>query len=355
MQRDPAPDPPHGIRLGVGGTFIEVIRDFVTLLLPVRPEGIRTALHSLKLWPVLDGARGRPRADVDAAVEAISVIVNWALADSTVSELEVNPLILRQAPTTVETIGTTALITLDRPKANAVDVATSKALYAAFSKFEADPQLRVAVLTGRGTRFFSAGWDLKAAAGGEAVDADHGPGGFAGLTEYFTRTKPIIAAVNGLALGGGFELALAADLIVASSAAEFALTEVRLGMIADSGGVLRLPKLLPTAVALEMLMTGRRMGAAEAERWGLTNRTVEPSEVVSSALELAEEISCGAPLALRAIKEVVLATQTLDVEEGFALMRSGQLEGYQTMLSSADFCEGSLAFAEKRGPVWQGR
>ncbi|WP_209372663.1 enoyl-CoA hydratase-related protein [Brevibacterium renqingii] len=255
----------------------------------------------------------------------------------------------------METIGTTALITLDRPKANAVDVATSRALFAAFSEFESDPELRVAVLTGAGGRFFSAGWDLKAAAEGEAVDADHGPGGFAGLTEYFDRTKPIIAAVNGLALGGGFELALAADLIVASSEAEFALPEVQLGMIADSGGVLRLPQLLPQAVAMEMLMSGRRMTAAEAERWGLTNRTVEPAEVVSAALELAEQIGRGAPLALRAIKEVVSATQTLSVADGFALMRSGQLDGYRAMLESDDSLEGSRAFAEKREPIWQGR
>lgn len=255
----------------------------------------------------------------------------------------------------IETIGTTALITLDRPKANAVDVATSQALFAAFSEFESDPQLRVAVLTGAGTRFFSAGWDLKAAAEGEAVDADHGAGGFAGLTEYFDRTKPIIAAVNGLALGGGFELALSADLIVASSEAEFALPEVQLGMIADSGGVLRLPGLLPRAVAMEMLMSGRRMTAAEAERWGLTNRTAEPADVVSAALQLAEQIGRGAPLALRAIKEVLSATQTLSVEDGFALMRSGRLEGYRAMLESADSLEGSRAFAEKREPIWQGR
>ena len=255
----------------------------------------------------------------------------------------------------IESIGRTALITLDRPKANAVDVATSRALFAAFAEFESDPELRVAVLTGGGTRFFSAGWDLKAATGGEAVDADHGPGGFAGLTEYFERTKPIIAAVNGLALGGGFELALAADLIVASSEAEFALPEVRLGMIADSGGVLRLPELLPKAVAVEMLMSGRRVTAAEAERWGLTNRTVEPTDVVSASLELAEQIGRGAPLALRAIREVVTATQTLSIEDGFALMRSGQLDGYQEMLSSADSLEGPRAFAEKREPIWRGR
>src|SRR5699024_6118081 len=129
----------------------------------------------------------------------------------------------------------------------------------------------------------------------------------------------------------------------------------RRGMIADSGGVLRLPRRLPQAVAMEMLMSGRRMSAAEAERWGLTNRTVEPTDVVSAALELAEQIGRGAPLALRAIKEVVSATQTLSVEDGFALMRSGQLEGYQAMLSSDDSLEGSRAFAEKREPIWQGR
>ena len=132
------------------------------------------------------------------------------------------------------------VVTLDRPKANAIDVPTSRALYDAFRRLEEDQSLRVAVLTGAGDRFFSAGWDLKAAAAGEAVDADHGPGGFGGLTELFDRTKPVIAAVNGLALGGGLELALAADLIVAADHAELALPEVRVGLVADSGGLLRL-------------------------------------------------------------------------------------------------------------------
>jgi crotonobetainyl-CoA hydratase len=152
------------------------------------------------------------------------------------------------------------LITLDRPKVNAIDVATSLELYSAFSRFQQDSLLRVAIVTATG-RFFSAGWDLKA---GEAIDADHGPGGFAGLTELFTLDKPVIAAVNGLALGGGFELALAADLIVASPQAEFALPEVTLGLVPDSGGVLRLPKRLPRAIATELLLTGRRMTAEEA-------------------------------------------------------------------------------------------
>jgi len=143
------------------------------------------------------------------------------------------------------TDGPVLVITLDRPKANAIDVRTSQALYAAFDRLRRDPGLRVAILTGAGERFFSAGWDLKAATEGEAIAADHGPGGFAGLTELFDLGKPVIAAVNGLALGGGFELALAADLVVAAEHAEFALTEVRLGLVPDAGGLLRLPSRLP--------------------------------------------------------------------------------------------------------------
>src|SRR5919205_2718379 len=145
--------------------------------------------------------------------------------------------------------GEVLVVTLDRPTANAIDVATSRALYVAFRRLEDDPALRVGIVTGAGDRFFSAGWDLKAAAAGEAVDADHGPGGFAGLTEFFTLRKPVIAAVNGLALGGGFELALAADLRIAAEHAEMALPEARLGIAPDSGGVLRLPRLVPPAVA----------------------------------------------------------------------------------------------------------
>lgn len=258
-------------------------------------------------------------------------------------------------PVKVETHDNILLITLDRPKANAIDVTTSLALYQAFAEFENDPHLRVAVLTGGGDRFFSAGWDLKAAANGEAVDADHGPGGFAGLTEYFHRTKPVIAAVNGLALGGGFELALAADLIVAADSAEFALPEVQLGIIADSGGVLRLPKLLPAAIASELLMTGRRMTADEADSWGLVNRVAAPGNVLSEAMGLATEVATGAPMALKAIKEVTAAVETASVEDGFDLMRSGKLLGYRSMLDSQDALEGSKAFAEKRNPVWLGR
>ena len=243
-------------------------------------------------------------------------------------------------------------ITLDRPKANAINVATSQALYAAFARLQQEPALRVAIITGTG-RFFSAGWDLSAAVAGEAIDADHGPGGFAGLTELFALDKPVIAAVNGLAIGGGFELALAADLIVAADSAEFALPEVKLGMMADSGGVLRLPKRLPRAIATELLLTGRRMGAAEAQRWGLVNRVVPLAQLAAAAHDLARELVAAAPLALAAVKQVLRATEAVSVEVGYRVLRGGGLPAYRAMLSSADAQEGPQAFADKRPPVWR--
>ncbi|HLR83642.1 MAG TPA: enoyl-CoA hydratase-related protein [Nocardioidaceae bacterium] len=257
-------------------------------------------------------------------------------------------------PVRVDVEDETLIVTLDRPKANAIDVATSQALHAAFERLNDDPGLRVGVVTGAGERFFCAGWDLHAASDGEAITADHGPGGFAGLTEYFDLDKPVIAAVNGLALGGGFELALAADLIVAAEHAEFALPEVGLGMVADSGGVLRLPRRLPRTIATEMLMTGRRMGAGEARRWGLVNDVADTGDVVGSALRLSARVRAGAPLALAAIKEIARATETAGVEEGFATLRGGHLTRYAQMLESADAVEGPRAFAEKRRPVWTG-
>ncbi len=250
--------------------------------------------------------------------------------------------------------GEVLVVTLDRPKANAIDVATSQALYAAFTRLQHDNALRVAVLTGAGDRFFSAGWDLKAAASGESIEADHGPGGFGGLTEFFELRKPVIAAVNGLALGGGFELALAADLIVAAEHAEFALPEVTLGMVADAGGVLRLPRRLPQAVATEMLLTGRRMSAAEAFRWGLVNRLAPVSALRDAAMKLAHDICASAPLAVAAVKEIEVATAALDLDDAYRRLRSGDLPGYQAMLHSEDAEVGPRAFVEKRAPRWRG-
>ena len=208
---------------------------------------------------------------------------------------------------------------------------------------------------GAGGRFFCAGWDLKAAAAGEDAGADHGPGGFAGLTELHGRAKPIIAAVNGVAAGGGFELALAADLVVAAEHADFRLPETGLGIIPDSGGVLWLPRRLPRPVAVELLLTGRPMTAAEACDRGLVNQAVPADQLMPAARALAAQIIRSAPLAVAAVLEVLDATETGSVPEGFAALRSGRLPRYAAMLASEDAAEGPAAFAARRPAVWKGR
>lgn len=245
------------------------------------------------------------------------------------------------------------VLTLDRPTANAVDAETSRVLYDAFALLRDDPALRVGILTGAGDRFFSAGWDLKSAAAGEPPDADWGPGGFAGLTEFFDVGKPVIAAVNGMAIGGGFELALAADLMVAASHAEFALPEAGLGLVADSGGLLRLPSRIPGAIARELLLTGRRMGAAEAAGWGLVNRVVPREQLLDVAKDLARQICAGAPLSVAATLEVLRETEGQTIREGFATLR-GDLPHYARVGASADAQEGPRAFVEGRFPRWHG-
>jgi crotonobetainyl-CoA hydratase len=241
-------------------------------------------------------------------------------------------------------------ITLDRPKANAIDPGLSQRLGEIFSEYRDDPDLRVAIVTAAG-RFFSAGWDLKAA----SPNQDFGRGGFAGLTEMFNLRKPVIAAVNGIAAGGGFELALACDMIVAAESAEFMVPEVKIGLIPDAGGVLRLPKRLPRSLANELIMTGRRMDAAEADRHGLLNRRVPLPDLMTAARALAADLVAAAPLAVMAAKAVLQATEALTVEEGYKLMASGVLPEYQRMLDSEDYWEGPKAFQERRPPVWKGR
>ena len=251
-----------------------------------------------------------------------------------------------------ETRGRVLEITLDRPKANAIDASTSREMGELFLTFREDPGLSVGIVTGAGEKFFSGGWDLKAAAAGE--EEDFGASGFAGLTELFDLDKPVIAAVNGYAAGGGFELALACDLIVAAEHAEFFLPEVNLGFVPDAGGVLRLPRRMPRAIAMEMLLTGRRIDATEAARWGIVNKVVPQPELMDTARELAEQIANAAPLATRAVKAIVQATEGLALEEAYAVLRGGKIAIYEEMLESDDAKEGPRAFAEGRPPVWRG-
>lgn len=245
-------------------------------------------------------------------------------------------------------------VVLDRPKANAIDAATSRELGRVFADFRDDSALRVAILTGSGDRFFSAGWDLVAAAEGEEFEADYGEGGFGGFCELPGRHKPVICAVNGMAVGGGFEIALAAEFVVAADHATFFLPEAGLGIIPDAGSV-RLPRMLPAVVAREVLYAGRRLSAVEAAQWGLVNRVVPGEELLAVARELAEKIVASAPLAVEAIITIEQTTKQLSLDAAFGRLRSGDIEPYELMLRSEDAAEGPRAFAENRDPHWQGR
>ena len=244
-------------------------------------------------------------------------------------------------------------IVLDRPKANAIDAATSRLMGETFASFRDDPELRVAILTGGGNRFFCAGWDLKAAAEGEDFEADYGVGGFGGFPELPGLNKPVIAAVNGLALGGGFEIALAADMMIAVEDAEFYLPEPLVGVMPDAGSI-RLPRALPRAVANEMLLTSKHMSAQEGELWGLVNEVCKPSDLMDRARELAARVVAAAPLSVAAIKETIRETEGMSLEGAYAHLRSGEIANYKKMLESEDAEEGPRAFAEKRDPVWTG-
>ena len=259
-----------------------------------------------------------------------------------------------EQPVRVERVGPVLEVTLDRPKANAIDAATSRQMGEVFVAFRDDPQLRVAILTGGGEKFFCAGWDLKAAAAGETPDTDYGAGGFGGLQELPDLNKPVIAAVNGMAVGGGFELAISADLILAAEHARFALPEINVGILADAATI-KLHRRIPYHVAMDLLLTGRWLDAEEAARWGLVSEILPPARLLPRARELAQRLADGPPLVFAAIKDVMRRTEAMKVQQAFDLLHGRAVETVNVLYRSEDIKEGARAFAEKRKPVWRGR
>ena len=239
-------------------------------------------------------------------------------------------------------------ITINRPRQkNAISREVAVQVAAALDLLDSDPSLSVGVLTGAGGTF-SAGMDLKAFANGQTPIL---PGrGFGGVTQAVVR-KPLVAAVEGWALGGGFEMALGCDLIVAAEDAKFGLPEVKRGLIAGEGGVIRLPQRIPYHVALKVLLTGEPLSAVDAKQYGLVSELTSSGAALAGAQELARHIAGNAPLALAKVKQVLRETQGLNDTEAF----KRQSQGAHSLLDSEDAHEGALAFAEKRAPVWRGR
>lgn len=255
---------------------------------------------------------------------------------------------------TTQTDARILTVTINRPeRMNALHWKANTELAAVFDEFASDPELWIAIITGAGDRAFSAGNDLKYQAQEAGGELNAGPKtGFAGLTARYDCSKPIIAAVNGVAMGGGFEIALACDLIIASETAVFALPEPRVGLAALAGGIHRLPRLIGLKRAMGMMLTGRRVSAVEGERMGFVNEVTKPGELLDVARRWAAEIAECAPLSVRATKQAAHA----GLRHG--LIKDAMAEHYPAigeLFKSQDFVEGPLAFAEKRPPKWQGR
>jgi enoyl-CoA hydratase/carnithine racemase len=247
--------------------------------------------------------------------------------------------------------GNVEILTINRPEArNAINGAVSKAMAAIMDELADDDGCWVVVITGSGDKAFSAGMDLKAFSSGEGGDIIGAPGGFAGLTQR-DFPKPIIAAVNGSALAGGFEIMLSCDLVVAADHATFGIPEAKRGLIAGAGGLVRMPKRLPMAIALELAMTGDPIDAERAYALGLVNMVVPSDRLMAEAVALAERIAANAPLAVRYSKSVMKRAADVPEAEGWSI--NGEAVG--VVFTSADAMEGPIAFAEKRAPKWQGK
>ena len=245
-------------------------------------------------------------------------------------------------------------VELDRPKANAIDLVTSREMGEVFRSFRDDAEARVALVTTAGDKFFCAGWDLTAAADGDPVDGDYGVGGFGGLQELRGLNKPVIAAVNGMAVGGGFELALSCDIIYCSEGSRFALPEINAGTLADAATI-KLPKRIPHHVAMEMLFTGRWMEADEALHHGLVNAVLPADQLMDHARGIARQLADGPPLVFAAIKEVVREAEDKAFQDVMNRITKRQLETVDILYDSDDNLEGARAFSEKRSPVWKGK
>ena len=251
-------------------------------------------------------------------------------------------------PIRTERRGHVLEVTLDRPKANAIDLETSRLMGEVFASFRDDPGLRVALLTGAGDRFFCPGWDLKAAAEGEAVDSDYGVGGFGGLQELPDLNKPVIAAVNGFALGGGCELMMHCDVIICSETARIGQPEINIGVMPGAGGTQRLTRAVGKAAAMDIVLSGRFLSAKEALKFGLVSRVVPKEHWFEESLNIAKQVATKGPIALRAAKASVLNAEEMNLSDGL----SEERQLFYSLFDTNDQTEGMTAFIEKRNPNW---